>query len=191
MKKLPLETLDVLRHTENLERFPYPSRDARYLHKNNCGDSFETDCKYDCNGTKGFAEARQIWQYEKVIDRGYFFRRTKTKYQEREWLGDVSGKFCNPREIAFQKNWAEECKLNVGLSFGYGTVQNIFMKQRNNTMRPSRCLEILTFRDRKIVATVIQWLGSNCGLEFLIRTLRDCGYRLEKIEEQDLVETKR
>ncbi len=125
--------------------------------------------------------ARQIWQYERVLDRGYFFRRTKTKYLDKKYIGDIAGKHCNPREIAFQENWAKACKLSNGTSFGHGLAQNILMKQGNNPMRTSRCLEILTFRDRKIIATIIQWFGSNMGLEFLTRTLRDCGYRLEKI----------
>ena len=31
--------------------------------------------------------------------------------------------------------------------------------------------------------TVMQWLGSKCGLEFLEMALRKCGYKLEKMEE--------
>ena len=31
-------------------------------------------------------------------------------------------------------------------------------------------------RDRMIVATVIQWLGSNVGFSFLHETLKDFGY---------------
>jgi len=33
-------------------------------------------------------------------------------------------------------------------------------------------LQIITSRDRLIVATVIQWLGSNCGMSFLHEALK-------------------
>lgn len=38
----------------------------------------------------------------------------------------------------------------------------------------------VTQRDAEIVATVIQWLGSNCGMSFLQAALQKCGLRIEK-----------
>lgn len=35
---------------------------------------------------------------------------------------------------------------------------------------------VLTRRDRIILATIVQWLGSNIGFDFLRRALRECGY---------------
>ncbi len=40
----------------------------------------------------------------------------------------------------------------------------------------------ITKNDRVIVATVIQWLGTNIGFNFLERTLKKCGYKIVKIE---------
>lgn len=41
----------------------------------------------------------------------------------------------------------------------------------------------LTNRDRAIVATVVQWLGTNVGWCFLERCVRACGYRLVRDEK--------
>jgi hypothetical protein len=40
--------------------------------------------------------------------------------------------------------------------------------------------EVPTERDRIVAATVIQWLGTNCGMCFLGNALERCGYKIEK-----------
>ena len=46
----------------------------------------------------------------------------------------------------------------------------------------------ITKRDACIVATVIQWLGSNVGFDFLRTCLEKCGYRLDRIDNQQFNE---
>jgi hypothetical protein len=41
----------------------------------------------------------------------------------------------------------------------------------------------ITARERFIVATVIQWLGSNVGFCFLREVLKSCGYDIVKHKE--------
>lgn len=42
----------------------------------------------------------------------------------------------------------------------------------------------LTYRERVLCATVIQWLGSNVGFDFLRRCLERCGYRIVKMDRE-------
>lgn len=39
----------------------------------------------------------------------------------------------------------------------------------------------LSLRELRLVATMMQWLGSHVGFSYLTRALERCGYRLEKI----------
>jgi hypothetical protein len=40
---------------------------------------------------------------------------------------------------------------------------------------PDEC-QALTQRDARVAATIIQWLGTNCGFHFVVETLRRAGY---------------
>lgn len=45
--------------------------------------------------------------------------------------------------------------------------------------------EIITQRDARVAATVIQWLGTNCGFAFLSQVLREHGqYKLVDVEAE-------
>jgi hypothetical protein len=39
----------------------------------------------------------------------------------------------------------------------------------------------VTQRDARVAATVIQWLGTNCGFNFLLETLRQTGYEVRDV----------
>jgi hypothetical protein len=41
---------------------------------------------------------------------------------------------------------------------------------------------ILTYRERVIMSTLIQWLGTNIGFDFLRRALKKCGYEIREIQ---------
>lgn len=39
--------------------------------------------------------------------------------------------------------------------------------------------EEVSDRDRYVAATVVQWLGTNCGFAFMLGALADCGYSID------------
>lgn len=81
----------------------------------------------------------------------------------------------NNKEKAFSETWKKENKIESHVNQGQGTLQNL-MFDRNN----EPCYYI-TKNDRVIVATVIQWLGTNIGFNFLERSLKKCGYKIVAI----------
>ncbi len=90
----------------------------------------------------------------------------------------------NDREKSFHDHWKKENLIQPGLNFGNGTLQGLFCSIPKGTYSPAfhHGIEVeITKRDRMIVATVIQWLGSNCGWCFLEETLKDCGYKIVKL----------
>jgi len=84
------------------------------------------------------------------------------------------------REKTFYKHWK---KLNTNQDAGmlqglfgiYGNPLSIF-SLKGWMLR-------VTMRERYIVATIIQWLGTNVGWCFLEGVLRDCGYQITQTEE--------
>jgi hypothetical protein len=85
----------------------------------------------------------------------------------------------NPREKAFAETWHDDNKIKVWVNNGYGLLQDLFIDR--DKFSHKRFLYRITVNDRAIVATVIQWLGSNIGMDFLERALKKAGYKLEKI----------
>jgi len=63
----------------------------------------------------------------------------------------------NPREVAFADQWEEENAVGDILSWLLG--------DGVKKATPSE-------RDREVAATVIQWLGSNIGLSFIIESAK-------------------
>ena len=88
----------------------------------------------------------------------------------------------NPREAAFAEAWAEHDRLHLlenllivncdpetpGAQARFGGVGGHFVEPVGRA----------TDRDRVIVATVIQWLGSNIGISFLEEALGKFGAKL-------------
>ena len=84
----------------------------------------------------------------------------------------------NPREQAFHDQWKQENAPVSGVNNGHGILQDLFI-ERDNPMAFSRTVhEEISKRDRMIVATVIQWLGSNCGMCFLNEALERFGAKI-------------
>lgn len=87
----------------------------------------------------------------------------------------------NPREVAFAEQWSKEhdrtdllwwlltepCAADdperIGNDFGLNGPYKLPLGQIQD-------------RDRIVAATVIQWLGSNCGIAFVADALKRCGY---------------
>lgn len=86
----------------------------------------------------------------------------------------------NDRELAFQQQWIKENRMERGINMGNGILQDLFTFQRQRSNLKDIELEI-SKRERMIVATVIQWLGTNCGWSFLELSLKKCGYKITKI----------
>jgi len=86
----------------------------------------------------------------------------------------------NPREKAFHDQWLEENKPLRYVNHGNGLLQDLFFDRDEN--KKLKCFLEINKRDREIVATVIQWLGTNIGFNFLETVLKIAGYKIEKIK---------
>lgn len=95
-------------------------------------------------------------------------------------LGSQNKGFWYPRtkhpssfaEKAFIKNWQAENKR-------YHILSHLFKTQNNTTeaVYTSPILKV-SRRDRFVVATVIQWLGTNVGMGFLHKAIKEAGYEI-------------
>ena len=84
-------------------------------------------------------------------------------------------------ENALSSDWSKECEPRKGYSFGYGILQDLFMFQdHTNMLRSPEPRLLITRKDRLIVATVIQWLGTNVGFSWLQNALNKAGYDIVK-----------
>ena len=80
----------------------------------------------------------------------------------------------NDIEKAFSDEWEKENKILIHMNQGRGTLQNLMYED-------GKALFHITKNDRVIVATIIQWLGTNIGFSFLESALRRCGFKIVKI----------
>jgi hypothetical protein len=112
---------------------------------------------------------------KKFLHRGIHFHRVTSGY--------------DPREEVFAEEWERECQPNRGTNLGRGILQDLMWIDSKTSKRSwFRGLARHGYwafwirrRDAAIVATVIQWLGSNCGICFLEQCLKRIGYRLAPI----------
>lgn len=84
----------------------------------------------------------------------------------------------NDREKAFSEQWNEDNEIKRYMNHGHGLLQDLFIDRDKSNNR--MFYHVITRNDRVIVATVIQWLGTNIGISFLERALNRCGYKLVK-----------
>ncbi len=88
----------------------------------------------------------------------------------------------NPREKAFYDEWLKINEPNSGINNGNGILQDLFIDVDHTTITKNRTVhEVITNHERYIVATVIQWLGSNIGMCFLGDSLKRVGLQITKI----------
>ena len=102
------------------------------------------------------------------INRGYMYERVST----------------HPREAVVARRWEEACEHKPHINHGYGTLQDLFFKPAGRGMFFDTCIHEVTDVEKYVVATVVQWLGSNIGMNFIESALRDCGYRVIENEPQ-------
>lgn len=88
-------------------------------------------------------------------------------------------------EASLAKHWENENDVNNrrNINYGYGILQDLFLDMHPQLGRvcPSVAHEV-TPSERMVAATVIQWLGTNCGMAFLNEALKDAGFRIERIK---------
>jgi hypothetical protein len=73
----------------------------------------------------------------------------------------------NTRERAFAEIWAKENREDRCINFGHGLLQDLFIESTGFGILDRKLVKRITRGQAKIVATVIQWLGTNCGQCFL------------------------
>lgn len=77
-------------------------------------------------------------------------------------------------ENSFHKKWLEINLPISGLNNGEGILQDLMT---HHGIRVNQ-------RERKIVASIIQWLGSNCGYCFLAEVLKDNNKKIVEINNE-------
>lgn len=79
------------------------------------------------------------------------------------------------REAALAKHWQHTNTRIAGVNGGYATLELLLCKNEDDRM----CREV-TPEEATCAATVIQWLGTNCGFCWLGEALKLAGYRISK-----------
>ena len=102
-------------------------------------------------------------------------------------------------EKIFQDKWNKENTPSPGTNRGLGTAQELFVvpqKYSDSFDGPNKddhnffthffekevMVYELTEREQRIILTVIQWFGTNCGFAFLNECLKEGGYTLRRAD---------
>lgn len=114
---------------------------------------------------ENFGRPGELAFMQGAVNRGYCYERTQH----------------GPLEAAFAKLWEEENEERPGINYGNGTLQDLFM-DNSGSMMFARCIHQVTDSERYVAATVVQWMGTNCGMSFLETALRHAGYTIRRLE---------
>lgn len=95
-------------------------------------------------------------------NRGYLYERTKT----------------NDLEKSFADKWEEDNK-------NYAILQKLFYEPGGLGFGFTSSVHDVSASERYVAATVVQWLGTNCGFAFLQAALRRCGYYVATLPDID------
>ncbi len=85
----------------------------------------------------------------------------------------------NPREVAFAEQWKREHERDDVL----GWITCLEPDPNPAGFNGMKQVRELSEGERKVAATVIQWLGSNVGMSFMREALEECGYRIEQVKQ--------
>jgi hypothetical protein len=92
------------------------------------------------------------------------------------------------KQRAFAEQWQEENAPISGINNGHGILQDLFIRRKTEQGHQFyEVVEEINNRDRMIVATVIQWLGSNIGMGFLMSALAKFGAKISLKGDQDWI----
>ena len=95
-----------------------------------------------------------------------------------EWKSCSPERMTNLEERVYVEEWRKENVRHPGINGGYGTLELLLVKQyRKDLIARHRPVVLhVTQRDMEVAASIVQWLGTNCGLGFLQR----CEERIKK-----------
>lgn len=129
--------------------------------------------------------AKRVWEERKAALRGAKNRpakKTAARWKRlihRSWTWTRTLYIPGDLERAFADCWEEENVPKSYLNQGRGTLQNLFFRSTGTGIfRRNILVTEINNRDAMIAATVVQWLGTNCGFCFLRRVLEKCGHRI-------------
>ena len=105
-------------------------------------------------------------------------RRPHNRGLDRHRLGKGGDKL----EQAFADLWEAVNEPHPGMNYGHGTLQDLIF--RSDGAFRVRLPFWVTQRERIIVATVIQWLGTNCGFAFLCGALGKVDLTIKDVRRQ-------
>lgn len=96
------------------------------------------------------------------------------------------------RELVFAEAWAAENLKHGSISLAQKLMATSREAKEDEPGLPDglspfkrwRVAFILTPRDRVIIATIIQWLGTNVGWGWLCEVIDLCGYRLVRKDDE-------
>ena len=108
-------------------------------------------------------------------------------------------------EKIFMEEWNKENTDKVWINSGFGMAQLLMIISEeaarqfdgpnqdghqyhlfNSFMNgPEMCVYELTEREQRIIATIVQWLGTNVGFSFIVRCLQKAGYAVTDIREPE------
>lgn len=83
----------------------------------------------------------------------------------------------SPIEKAFHDVWLKWNYPSPGVNNGNGILQDLFI-ERDINMFSRKWIAEISSRERWIVATIIQWLGTNVGMSFLHEVFRTVGMQI-------------
>lgn len=88
-------------------------------------------------------------------------------------------------ERIFCEEWQKECRPARGINFGFGLLQDLFIEaaRAGSPWAGIRFVLIPSQREAYIVATVVQWLGTNVGFAFLLKCLNKAGLTIRPLRE--------
>lgn len=77
----------------------------------------------------------------------------------------------------FSKHWRKNNTKCSWINRGNGILQDLFIADDGSWHH------VMSPNDKLIASTIIQWLGSNCGMAFMEEALKDCGYKIVPIKD--------
>jgi hypothetical protein len=111
-------------------------------------------------------------------------------------------------EKIFMEEWDKENTNKAHINNGFGVAQLLMIISEeaakhfdgpnqdghqyhlfNSFMNgPEICVYELTEREQRIIATIIQWLGTNVGFGFVVRCFRRAGYMITDVRKPEFFE---
>lgn len=86
-------------------------------------------------------------------------------------------------EKALAEHWSNKNKRRPGINYGNGILQDLMLQAART--EPPEFDPWVTPRERKIVAMVVQWMGTNCGRSFLWEAHQKGGWHIEDRPKTD------